>query len=37
MMIDIFAAWLVTWSPLFIAVIFFWIIWFIVISAFRGY
>ena len=36
-MIEIFAAWLITWSPLFIAVIFFWILWFIVINAFRGY
>lgn len=36
-MIDVFSAWLATWSPLFIAIIFFWVIWFIVIQAFRGF
>lgn len=36
-MIDVFVSWLVTWSPLFISVIFFWVIWHIVINAFRGY
>lgn len=35
-MIDVFTAWLVTWSPLFIALVFFWVIWHIVIFAFKG-
>lgn len=37
MMTEIFVSWLTTWSPLFIALIFFWVLWFIVINAFRGY
>lgn len=36
-MTDIFTAWLVAWSPLFIALVLFWVIWHIVINAFRGY
>lgn len=35
-MFDIFAAWLATWSPVFIAIIFFWVIWHIVVAAFKG-
>lgn len=36
-MIDVFSHWLATWSPLFIAIIFFWILWYIIINAFWGY
>ena len=35
-MMDILTAWLVAWSPAFIGIVFFWIIWHLVIFAFKG-
>lgn len=34
-MLYVFGEWLSTWSPVFIGLIFFWVIWFIIIRAFK--
>lgn len=34
-MLIIFGEWLATWTDVFIGLIFFWVVWFIIIRAFK--